>query len=204
MPTSSIRCWPRPSEEDERHLADGRPAPPRAVGAVPDLRRWSNCRTGRSGRALRLFPAMPPRPVRPCRSPSRSLPPGRRRREAGGAESGAPARRRADSRSVDGLVGAVGRRATSPISGRKSSRSSPASTSTGWRGFYTDIAIDPPPYETRPNCLMVNRNKLGATLDLKSDAGRNLVLDLARVSDVMIEKLCARRPSTSSGSTRGR
>jgi crotonobetainyl-CoA:carnitine CoA-transferase CaiB-like acyl-CoA transferase len=56
-----------------------------------------------------------------------------------------------------------------------------------WRGFYTDISISPPPYETRPNFLMVNRNKRGATLDLKSEAGRKLVFALARSSDVMIE-----------------
>ncbi len=56
-----------------------------------------------------------------------------------------------------------------------------------WRGFYTDIDFDPPPYETRPNFLMVNRNKRGVTLDLKSGTGRNLLLALARASDVMIE-----------------
>ncbi|MFO1079993.1 MAG: CoA transferase [Reyranellaceae bacterium] len=56
-----------------------------------------------------------------------------------------------------------------------------------WRGFYTDLAVDPPPYETRPNFLMVNRNKRGVTLDLKSVAGKRLLLDLARRSDVMIE-----------------
>jgi crotonobetainyl-CoA:carnitine CoA-transferase CaiB-like acyl-CoA transferase len=56
-----------------------------------------------------------------------------------------------------------------------------------WRGFDGPIDGDPPPYETRPSFLMVNRNKRGITLDLKSEAGKALVRKLAAVSDVMIE-----------------
>jgi crotonobetainyl-CoA:carnitine CoA-transferase CaiB-like acyl-CoA transferase len=56
-----------------------------------------------------------------------------------------------------------------------------------WRGFDGDMNGDPPPYETRPSFLMVNRNKRGITLDLKSDAGKALVRRLAATSDIMVE-----------------
>src|SRR4029077_1951398 len=56
-----------------------------------------------------------------------------------------------------------------------------------WRGFDGSMDGDPPPYETRPAFLMVNRNKHGITLDLKSEAGKALVRRLAQKSDVMIE-----------------
>jgi crotonobetainyl-CoA:carnitine CoA-transferase CaiB-like acyl-CoA transferase len=56
-----------------------------------------------------------------------------------------------------------------------------------WRGFDGSMDGDPPPYETRPSFLMVNRNKRGITLDLKSDAGKKLTRRLAATSDLVIE-----------------
>ena len=56
-----------------------------------------------------------------------------------------------------------------------------------WRAFDGPLDGDPPPYETRPSFLMVNRNKHGITLDLKVEAGKALVRKLAAKSDVMIE-----------------
>lgn len=56
-----------------------------------------------------------------------------------------------------------------------------------WRGFDGSMEGDPPPYETRPSFLMVNRNKRGITLDLKSDAGKKLTRRLAATSDLVIE-----------------
>ena len=46
---------------------------------------------------------------------------------------------------------------------------------------------DPPPYETRPSFLMVNRNKRGITLDLKLDVGKALTRKLAARADLVIE-----------------
>jgi len=56
-----------------------------------------------------------------------------------------------------------------------------------WRAFDGPMDGDPPPYETRPSFLMVNRNKQGITLDLKSAAGKALVRRIAAKSDVLIE-----------------
>ncbi|MDQ8727445.1 CoA transferase [Bradyrhizobium sp. LHD-71] len=56
-----------------------------------------------------------------------------------------------------------------------------------WRGFDGSMEGDPPPYETRPSFLMVNRNKHGVTLDLKSEAGKALTRRLAAGSDLVIE-----------------
>jgi crotonobetainyl-CoA:carnitine CoA-transferase CaiB-like acyl-CoA transferase len=56
-----------------------------------------------------------------------------------------------------------------------------------WRAFDGPLDGDPPPYETKPSFLMVNRNKHGITLDLKAEAGKALVRKLAVKSDVMIE-----------------
>ncbi len=56
-----------------------------------------------------------------------------------------------------------------------------------WRGWDGDMNGDPPPYETRPAFLMVNRNKRGITLDFKTDEGRALLRRLAAQSDVLIE-----------------
>ncbi|OKO87618.1 hypothetical protein AC629_13180 [Bradyrhizobium sp. NAS80.1] len=56
-----------------------------------------------------------------------------------------------------------------------------------WRAFDGPLDGDPPPYETRPTFLMVNRNKRGITLDLKSEVGKDLVRKLAAKSDVLIE-----------------
>ena len=56
-----------------------------------------------------------------------------------------------------------------------------------WRGFDGPIDGDPPPYETRPSFLMVNRNKRGVTLDLKAPEGKTLLRRLAAQSDEMIE-----------------
>jgi crotonobetainyl-CoA:carnitine CoA-transferase CaiB-like acyl-CoA transferase len=56
-----------------------------------------------------------------------------------------------------------------------------------WRGFDGTIDGDPPPYETRPSFLMVNRNKRGVTLDLKLEAGKALLRRLAARADLVIE-----------------
>ena len=56
-----------------------------------------------------------------------------------------------------------------------------------WRGWDGDMSADPPPYETRPSFLMVNRNKRGITLDFKMDEGRALLRRLASWADVLIE-----------------
>jgi crotonobetainyl-CoA:carnitine CoA-transferase CaiB-like acyl-CoA transferase len=56
-----------------------------------------------------------------------------------------------------------------------------------WRGFDGSMEGDPPPYETRPSFLMVNRNKRGITLDLKLDAGKALTRRLAARADLVIE-----------------
>ncbi|HUB15283.1 MAG TPA: CoA transferase [Acetobacteraceae bacterium] len=56
-----------------------------------------------------------------------------------------------------------------------------------WRGWDGDMNADPPPYETRPSFLMVNRNKRGITLDFKTDDGRALLSRLAAQADVLIE-----------------
>ena len=56
-----------------------------------------------------------------------------------------------------------------------------------WRAYDGPLDGDPPPYETRPSFLMVNRNKRGITLDLKSDVGKGLVRKLAAKSDILIE-----------------
>jgi crotonobetainyl-CoA:carnitine CoA-transferase CaiB-like acyl-CoA transferase len=56
-----------------------------------------------------------------------------------------------------------------------------------WRAFDGPLDGDPPPYETRPSFLMVNRNKRGITLDLKAAAGKALVRKIAESCDVMIE-----------------
>lgn len=56
-----------------------------------------------------------------------------------------------------------------------------------WRGFDGSMEGDPPPYETRPSFLMVNRNKRGITLDLKSEAGKALTRRLAARADLVIE-----------------
>ena len=56
-----------------------------------------------------------------------------------------------------------------------------------WRGFDALDDTDPPQYETRPSFLMVNRNKRGITIDLKSEVGRALVRRLAAGADVMVE-----------------
>ena len=56
-----------------------------------------------------------------------------------------------------------------------------------WRGWDGEMNADPPPYETRPAFLMVNRNKRGITLDFKTDEGRTLLRRLAAQSDVLIE-----------------
>ncbi len=56
-----------------------------------------------------------------------------------------------------------------------------------WRGFDGSMEGDPPPYETRPSFLMVNRNKRGITLDLKFEAGKALTRRLAAGADLVIE-----------------
>ena len=56
-----------------------------------------------------------------------------------------------------------------------------------WRGWDGDMSADPPPYETRPAFLMVNRNKRGITLDFKTEEGCALLRRLAAQSDVLIE-----------------
>lgn len=56
-----------------------------------------------------------------------------------------------------------------------------------WRGWNALEAGDPPPHETKPNFNAVNRNKQGITLELRGDAGRELLKRLARESDVLIE-----------------
>ena len=56
-----------------------------------------------------------------------------------------------------------------------------------WRGWDGDMNADPPPYETRPSFLMVNRNKRAITLDFKTVDGRALLRRLAAQSDVLIE-----------------
>ncbi|MBR0750276.1 CoA transferase [Bradyrhizobium japonicum] len=56
-----------------------------------------------------------------------------------------------------------------------------------WRAFDGPLDGDPPPYETRPSFLMVNRNKRGITLDLKHKSGKDLVRQLAAKSDILIE-----------------
>lgn len=56
-----------------------------------------------------------------------------------------------------------------------------------WRGFDGSMEGDPPPYETRPSFLMVNRNKRGITLDLKYEAGKSLTRRLAATADLVIE-----------------
>lgn len=56
-----------------------------------------------------------------------------------------------------------------------------------WRGFDGSMQGDPPPYETRPSFLMVNRNKRGVTLDLKAAAGKVLARKLAASADLVIE-----------------
>lgn len=56
-----------------------------------------------------------------------------------------------------------------------------------WRGFDGSMEGDPPPYETRPSFLMVNRNKRGITLDLKEEAGKALTRRLAARADLVIE-----------------
>lgn len=56
-----------------------------------------------------------------------------------------------------------------------------------WRGFDGPMEGDPPPYETRPSFLMVNRNKRGITLDLKSGPGKALTRRLAAGADLVLE-----------------
>jgi crotonobetainyl-CoA:carnitine CoA-transferase CaiB-like acyl-CoA transferase len=56
-----------------------------------------------------------------------------------------------------------------------------------WRGFDGSMEGDPPPYETKPSFLMVNRNKRGITLDLKFEAGKALTRRLAAGADLVIE-----------------
>lgn len=56
-----------------------------------------------------------------------------------------------------------------------------------WRAYDGPTAGDPPPYEMRASFLMMNRNKRGITLDLKTGPGRELLLRLAARSDLMIE-----------------
>lgn len=56
-----------------------------------------------------------------------------------------------------------------------------------WRGWDGDFSADPPPYETRPAFLMVNRNKRAITLDFKTEDGRALLRRLAAQSDLLIE-----------------
>ena len=56
-----------------------------------------------------------------------------------------------------------------------------------WRGFDGSMDGDPPPYETRPSFLMVNRNKRGITLDLKFETGKALTRRLAASADLVIE-----------------
>ncbi|MBI3375467.1 MAG: CoA transferase [Betaproteobacteria bacterium] len=56
-----------------------------------------------------------------------------------------------------------------------------------WRAYDGPMDGDPPPYEVRPSFLMMNRNKRGITLDLKTAQGRALLLRLAARCDLMIE-----------------
>lgn len=56
-----------------------------------------------------------------------------------------------------------------------------------WRGFDAPDLSDPPPYETRPGFLMINRHKRGITLDLKTHDGVALLRRLAARSDLMVE-----------------
>jgi crotonobetainyl-CoA:carnitine CoA-transferase CaiB-like acyl-CoA transferase len=56
-----------------------------------------------------------------------------------------------------------------------------------WRGWDGDMNADPPPYETRPSFLMVNRNKRAITLDFKTEDGRAMLRQLVAQSDVLIE-----------------
>ena len=62
-----------------------------------------------------------------------------------------------------------------------------------WRGFDGSMDGDPPPYETRPSFLMVNRNKRGITLDLKSETGKALTRKLAAQRRPRDRELCAGR-----------
>ena len=56
-----------------------------------------------------------------------------------------------------------------------------------WRAYDGPTDGDPPPYELRAAFLVMNRNKRGITLDLKTDRGREIVLRLAARSDLMID-----------------
>jgi crotonobetainyl-CoA:carnitine CoA-transferase CaiB-like acyl-CoA transferase len=56
-----------------------------------------------------------------------------------------------------------------------------------WRGYDGSFDGDPPPYEMKPSFLMVNRNKRGVTLDLKSETGKALTRRLAANADLVIE-----------------
>ena len=52
--------------------------------------------------------------------------------------------------------------------------------------------------------MMLNGNKGAVTLNLKSDAGRELLRGLARRADVLLEKLSRRAPSTAMALARSR
>ena len=56
-----------------------------------------------------------------------------------------------------------------------------------WRGFDAMEDVDPPPWETRPSFLMVNRDKRGITLDLKAAQGKVLFERLAARADLLVE-----------------
>lgn len=57
-----------------------------------------------------------------------------------------------------------------------------------WRGtHYTNEFYQERLYEKNSNFALMNRNKLGITLDLTSKEGRDILLDLVKTADILIE-----------------
>lgn len=57
-----------------------------------------------------------------------------------------------------------------------------------WRGtHYTNEFYQEKLYEKNSNFALMNRNKLGITLDLTSKEGRDILLDLVQTADILIE-----------------
>lgn len=61
-----------------------------------------------------------------------------------------------------------------------------------WRGtHYTNEFYQERLYEKNSNFALMNRNKLGITLDLTSGEGRDILLDLLQTADILIENYSA-------------
>ena len=61
-----------------------------------------------------------------------------------------------------------------------------------WRGaHYTDEFYREKLYEKNSNFALMNRNKMGITLDLTSQEGRDILLELIKTADIVIENYSA-------------